>query len=340
MLTLRHLRLLTQRTFQEFADDNCTQMAAAISYYVLFSLFPLVIFSIGVLGLVLQDSDVQRDLISQLTSLLPVDAEGEGNVETAVQEISGPSSGALGLIGLVGMAWSASAMFGVIRRSLNIAFDLSGRRPLVRQKLVDFGMMALLGAIFVTSIGATTILRLARTASDDIPVLGDVATEFGFAWAVASFVLPIFVSTAAFGVLYWIVPATHVQLRDVWPGAILAAVLFELVKLGFGIYLENFSNYDVVFGSLGAVVAFLFLVFVSANVLLLGAEVAAEYPRVIRGDYDYASEPGEQRSLRQKALRAARGLVVHERPHEEEASAERPAEPAQDDVGSADHRIF
>ena len=307
---LRHAGQLAQHTLREFADDNCMQMAAAISYYVLFSLFPLVILGIAVLGLVLRDSDIQRDLIAELTGLLPVDAEGARDVENAVRELAGPSSGALGLLGLAGMAWTASAMFGVIRRSLDIAFDLTGKRPFVRQKLVDFGMLAMLGTLFLLSLGATAALRVARSAIEDAPVIGEIARQLGFGWAVASFLAPAAISCVAFALLYWLVPATHVRLRHVWPGALLAALLFETVKLAFGFYIQSFTRYDLVFGSLGAVVTFLFLMFVSANVLLLGAELAAEFPRVMRGDYDDPSR--EPVRLRDVLRRLIRGLVLHD----------------------------
>ncbi len=322
MLSPRRLWLLTKHSILGFVDDNCPQMAAAISYYVLFSLFPLVIFSIGILGFLLQDSDIERRLVDELTGLLPVDSEGAGNVEDAVRELTGASSGVLGILGLIGLAWAASAMFAVIRRSLDIAFDLSGRRPFIRQKLVDFGMMALLGVIFLASLGATTTLRVAREGVEDTRGLGALADTLGFGWAVAAFVVPAVLSFVAFALLYWLVPATHVRLRHVWPGALLAAVAFEVVKVAFGIYLEHFSRYDLVFGSLGAVIAFLFLVFLSANTLLFGAEISAAYPAVHRGDFDRPDDLPRQ-TFREFVWRMIRGLVFHY--DDEEPRRERPA---------------
>jgi len=322
MLSPQRLWLLAKHSVLGFLDDNCPQMAAAISYYVLFSLFPLVIFTIGILGFILQESDVERRLVEELTGLLPVDTEGAGNVEDAVRELTGASSGVLGIIGLIGLAWVASAMFAVIRRSLDIAFDLSGKRPFIRQKIVDFGMMALVGVIFLGSLGATTTLRVAREAIDETRGLGALAEALGFGWAVAAFIVPAALSFVAFALLYWLVPATHVRLRHVWPGALLAAVAFEVVKVAFGIYLEHFSRYDLIFGSLGAVVAFLFLVFLSANTLLLGAEISAAYPAVHRGDYD--RPPGlPRRTPREIVWRAVRGLFFHH--DDEEPRREQPA---------------
>ncbi len=167
------------------------------------------------------------------------------------------------------------------------------------------------------SIAATSTLRLARRASEDVPILGDAAQALGLGWEIAAFLTPVLISFVAFFLVYWLVPARRLRPRDIVPGALLAAVLFEVVKTGFNVYLENFGNYDVVFGSLGAVVAFLFWVFLSANTILLGAELASEVPGVTAGLYDYPSgPPGPRRSLAQKLLRLARSLVLRPPPQE------------------------
>ena len=313
MLSFYHLRILAVRVVKEFGEDNCSQMAAAISYYVLFSLFPLLIFSMGIVGVVLQDSALQEDLIDAILKNIPFsEDEGRNDVTDAVRGVAGVGSGVLGLFGLLGMAWSGSNMFGVIRRSLNIAYGVDLHRPIVRQKLLDLGMVFGFAPFFILSLAATAGLRFAQAASDDAAFVGDLSQALGPLWTLASFLLPVVVSFSAFMFLYTIVPAATVKARDVWLGALLAALLFEATKVGFSIYLENFSNYDVVFGSLGAVVAFLFWVYLSANILLLGAEVASEYPRVVRGDYDAPPSTKPKLPLRTRAWVFLRGLVIHE----------------------------
>ncbi len=302
--------LLSRRSVEEFFDDNCTQMAAAISYYVLFSLFPLLIFLVGVLGLFLQNSALQQDIIDGVLDLLPLtEDEGRDDVTEAVQGVAGVGSGALGAFGLIGMAWSGSNMFGIIRRSINTAYDLEQQRPFVQQKLLDLAMVMGMGFFFLASVVATTFLRTVRAYSSDIAVLGDIAESAGLGWDAASYLIPFGLSFVAFVVMYWVIPATKVRPRDVWPGALVAAALFEVGKTGFAFYLENFGNYDIVYGSLGAVAAFLFWVYISALILLLGAEVASEYPRVMRGDYDDI-KPGPKVPLRQRLASQLRSLFV------------------------------
>ena len=307
---MRFILTLGRRSIEEFFDDNCTQMAAAISYYVLLSLFPLLIFLVGILGLFLQDSHLQRDVINNVLDFVPLsEDEGREQVTEAVKGVAGVSSGALGLFGLLGMAWSASSMFGIIRRSLNKTYDLDHHRPFVQQKLVDLAMVPAMGLFFFASIAATGFLRVVRQRSEDLPRLGDAADKAGLLWDAASFLLPLVVSFAAFMLLYWLVPAARIRPREVWPGALVAAFLFDTAKIGFSIYLEHFSSYDLVYGSLGAAATFLVWIYIAANIMLLGAEVAAEYPRVLRGDYD-RSPPGPGRPLTETIRAKVRGLFV------------------------------
>jgi membrane protein len=315
MLALRRLGILVYRSVKGFFDDGCTQRAAAISYYVLFSLFPLVIFSVGILGLVLEDKELQEDLVDAIMDNIPLSQdEGRDDVTSTLEEVAGSRSGAIGTLGLIFLAWSASSMFGVIRSSLNHVFHVQAPRPLVLQKLLDLGIVLAFAPFFIGSVVATSALRLARSASEDLHFLGDLPESMGAAWWLASTALPIAISFLAFFFVYWLIPARRTPARYVLPGALLAAVLFEVVKVGFSIYLENFASYNVVFGSLGAVVAFLFWVYLSANILLLGAEFVSELPDVLAGRFDErAPSTGPQRTTKEKVLRLLRSLVIRPR---------------------------
>ncbi len=324
MLLARRSGVLIYRAVKAFFADNCSQRAAALSYYVLFSLFPLIIFSVGILGLVIQDPDLQADIVDEVMQSIPLSQEeGRGDVTDALSAVARDQSGAIGIFGLLGLAWSGSAVFGVLRSSMNIVFRVETPRPPVIQKLFDLVIVLSFAPFFVASIAATSFLRLARHTSEDVPLLGDAPHALGAGWWAASILLPMLVSCAAFFLVYWLVPTRHIQARHLLPGAVLAAVLFEAVKIGFNVYLENFSNYDIVFGSLGAVVAFLFWVYLSASILLLGAEVAAETPHVAAGAYDQRDpSAGPRRTLRQKIVRELRKLIMQPKPEAEPPSGE------------------
>ena len=312
----RFIRTLLQRSISEFLRDECSQLAAAISYYGLFALFPLLIFIAGITALFIQSESVQQDIINEVLANIPLD-EGEGRdaVTDSVHGVAGPGSGALGFIGLAGMAWSGSSLFGALRRSLNIVFsDTEFKRPFVQQKALDLALVFAVAVFFLISIGATAFLRVVRNNGTELGGLGDAADSAGLLWDAASYAVPLVLSFVAFSALFCVVPSRLRSPRDVWPGALLAALLFEVAKLAFSFYLENFSNYDLVFGSLGAVAAFLFWIYLSANIMLLGAELAAQYPQVPEAGYSQPPMQGMKPPLRQRAWDALRALFVRKRP--------------------------
>ena len=260
-------------------------MAAAISYYALFSVFPLLIFMVSIFGIFLQSRSLQNDLIDQVLEFLPLTSDkGRSQVSDAINAVAGISI-PLSMVGLLGLAWAASAMFGAIRTALNVAWDVKTPRHFVKQKLLDLGMVAGVGAFFLLSIGTTAFLRTTQDASSDI--LGPLSSNTAFFWRATPHLMPAIFSFGAFIVLYRFAPAAPIKFGDVWLGALIAAIFFEIIKNGFSLYVANFGHYDVVYGSLGAVVALLFWMYLSAVALLFGAEVASEYPRVMSGQYDH-----------------------------------------------------
>ncbi len=372
---MRRLVLLAKRSAKEYSADNCSQMAAAVSYYVLFSLFPLMLFLVSIFGLVIHDRERQEEIAdeiivalgfqqgnitlepdasaitgrygpqgpaelqSALDSLTTTELEGladrlregesivvDGRVYTrdeisvrsgnlVIDTLRGLSqaSGALTLIGILGTFWSASSMFGAIRKALNAAWDIERQRPVVQQKLLDLGMVSGFGVLLLISVGGTTALRTLRELSDD--ALGPLSTGASLFWEALPFILPAVFSFGLFALLYMIVPATTVRFLDAWPGALVATILFEIFKNAFGFYVANFNNYDAAYGTLGGIMLFLFWVYVSANVMLVGAEVASEYPRVMQGAYD-SEPPAVQPALsrREKIANALKGLFVSSEP--------------------------
>lgn len=367
----KKLWLLAKRTIQAYGEDNCSHMAAAISYYVLFSIIPLTIFTVSLFGLLVRDDDLQQDIAAEVVEflevqegipLLQIDAgavsdqygpEAVDDIRAAIDELPDATrqdladrlragetiviadreltpdevsaraqnlitdtlegvsdvSGALTIVGLVGMAWAASAMFGAVRKSLNIAWDVEVHRPVVQQKLVDLSFVLGLGVLLMLSVAGTATLRTIRALSDD--ALGPLSTGTGFVWSVMPLLLPAVFSFLVFLIIYRFVPNTYTPFRNIWPGAVVATILFELLKNLFALYVANFNNYAGAYGALGVVLLFLLWTYLTCNILLLGAEISSEYPRVMRGDYDDEEESGPTRPLRESILIAIRNLFLH-----------------------------
>jgi membrane protein len=308
--TFAHFWLLTRRTFQKYSADNCSQLAAAISYYVLFSLVPLAIFLASVFGIIMRDDDLEAKVIDRVTDAVAFDnQDGRDFVANTVHGVS-RASGALGAFAIAAAAWSGAAMFGAMRRSLNIVWRTDTRLPFAQQKLVDLSMVLGMGILLGASVGATIALRTIREVSDDL--LGPLSRETGLFWEVVPFLVPGFLSFVTFLLIYRYVPNVRHRFADVWPGALLAAVLFEALKNGFAIYVAHFRAYDAIYGVLGGVLLFLTWTYLSASILLLGGEVASLYPRLVSGELqsEALASPLDPRTRYEKVRDFVRGLFV------------------------------
>lgn len=281
--------LLTRRSVQEFREDHCQHLAAAVSYHLLFSLFPLAIVAVGVFGLVTGSPEVGQSVVTRVLDVLPLDGDGQEQLRRLIHSISG-AGGAIGLIGLVGVAWSASGVMAAIRTAVNVAWDIENRRPFIRGKLIDLLLVAGIFLLLGASLGLVLLASLTRKGADQLP--GPLAILAGPSTVVIIAVLVLVLLTALFTGLYWFLPATTVRVRDALTGAAVAAVATGLLQLGFSIYVSNFAHYNRVYGSLGAVVAFLFFVYLASMVFLFGAEVASEVSRMPRRPGREGAQPG------------------------------------------------
>jgi membrane protein len=124
-MRFRRLKVLAYRSVKGYFEDSCSQRAAAISYYVLFSLFPLVIFSVGILGILLTDEQVQTDIVDAVMDTIPLSQdEGRNDVTNALQQVAQTQTGAVSFLSLLVLGWSGSALFGVVRSALNDVYHV------------------------------------------------------------------------------------------------------------------------------------------------------------------------------------------------------------------------
>jgi membrane protein len=286
------LRTLAGKAVGGFAGDRAGQMAAAIAYYVLFSIFPLAIVVVACAGLFVDETTVREDVIDQVVGRIGLEGENASDIAELLQSsLSG--FGALGLAGLVGLVWTASGVMTAVRSSVNTAFGVEDRRPFFRGKLLDIGFVFCVAPLLAASLAITFLVQLAGGAARTVEGrlgAGERITEIVI--QTVSVLGTIAFSTLVIALVYRWVPARRPRLADVWVGALAAAILLELAKNALALYFRWFGNYDAVYGSLGAVISFMVFVYVAAAILLLGAEAAAEWPRVRAGSYDRA--PGDE----------------------------------------------
>lgn len=260
------------RAARDYANHGGAVYAAAVSYYVLFSLFPLLLLGVAVLGLLVRDPAFQDRVVRAIVTQFPPEVNLRAQVETMVAGVSDSSVTVLGGVGLLTAVWTASGVFGTLRRALNRAFDVPGAQSFIQGKLMDLASVLGVMGLVVLSMAATAVLGLFRALSD-AHVAGGLATV---GWGLAYFLVPFGLSVVTFLVVYRLFPQRQVRLADLWPGALLAAVGFEVAKAGFGLYVANFGRYQQIYGALGGAVLFLFFVFIVANIVIFAAEVTAE----------------------------------------------------------------
>lgn len=291
---------------QTYGRTACNQRAAAISYHVLFSLIPFLALLFSVLELVLPET-MQEQLVAWLVGVPTLPEDVREGVEGAVEQVGGTSASVAGPVALAGLVWGASAMMGSIRSAFRAVWASEADRPYLRGKLLDALLVLGAGLLIVTAFGLSVVVQVATEAGAEVArklgreeptsALGTLG-QLGVSLAVA---------LVALLLLYRTVPPVHVRLRDVVPGALAATVGLHLASAGFSVYLTRFADFDEVYGPLGAVLAFLLLVYLSAAIILGGACLAAAWPQAAT-----APRAGPRVSLRNRVVRALRGLVLRD----------------------------
>lgn len=308
---LLRLWVIAKQTYRSYLNDQGTQLAAAISYYVLVSLVPIIIVAVAGLSIFLTNEARRDDFIDYLVDVLPLSEEsGRETIENTVDSVR-RLSGPVAIFGFLGALWGSAGMFTSIRKALNRVWSVDEHRPFVKAKLVDFAQMGLLGLMLLASIFATGVVRFIREVSSSYFEL----LNANRLWEIPGVVIPAILSFFTFCALYRMVPASHPRWSHVVPGAVLAVLLFEILKIGFAFYVANFNNFDVVYGSLAGIFLFLFFVFMASQALLIGAELAKTMGYYYAGEYDALIHPERPRvSISQQIMQAVKGLFVRTEP--------------------------
>lgn len=264
---------LVQDTFQGFLDDDVLTRAAAIAYFTLFSLGPLIFLASGIAGLVFGEAEVREALAAQLRGLLGRDA---GNaVHSMAQSALGQAQGATALtIGIVTLIITASGAFAALQGALNAIWKTEAPLPTSHGSIIAAFLRA--RALSVGLVGTTAFLLLASlAASAAISALGGWLTSgrAGAAWllSLANFALSFVLISCLFAAVFKILPDRRLQWRDVIVGAIATAFLFTLGKTAIGFYIGK-SGVPEDFGAAGSIAVVLLWLYYSSVIFLLGAE--------------------------------------------------------------------
>jgi membrane protein len=270
-LYLKGWRLLKRATVDFFADDMPTY-AAALAYRLLFSLFPFIIFLTTLLGFlgVPQFFGWMRD---QAAFLVP--GHAMDTVDKVLAELQAPQGGLMS-VGIALAIWSASAGVLGTMNALNVAYDVKERRPAWKRFVVALAytlalaLMFIIAAAFMVS-GPAFLIWLSQHVGLD--------TLFIKVWTWVRWPLAVFLLMLVVALVYHAAPSVKQPFRLITLGSVLAVTLWVAASLGFGFYVQNFVSYNQTYGSMSAVIVLLFYFFISAAVLLFGAELNSAIAR-------------------------------------------------------------
>jgi membrane protein len=275
-LPARSWKDILKRTVKEFQDDNLTDWAAALTYYGVMSLFPMLLVLVALLGLVGQESTITTMTDSlRAAGLKDVAKNVEGPLNEIVRNKGG--AGALVGFGLLGALWSASGYVGAFTRAMNSIYDVKEGRPF--WKLRPLQVVITLAAVLLVSLALVAVVvsgPIAEAVGRAVGV-GDTGVTV---WGIAKWPVLLVVLMGMLAGLYYVAPnVRQPRLRWVSPGSVIAVVVWILASAGFGLYVSNFGSYGKTYGALGSVITFLVWMWLSNVALLFGGELDSELER-------------------------------------------------------------
>ena len=272
----RSWKYVAGKTVREFSADQCTDIAASLTYYAVLALFPALIALFSLLGVIGQGQAAADAVLGIVDEAAPGGAADviRGPIE---QFASSPAAGFALITGLAVAIWSASGYVGAFSRGMNRIYEIEEGRPFWKLKpqqllvtLIAIVLIAIAAIILVVSGSVTEAIGSALGVGETVTTIWSIAK-----WPVLALVVILVVAT-----LYYATPnAKQPKFRWMSMGAFLAILILGIATVAFGFYVANFSNYDKNYGSLAGVIIFLLWLWIANNALLFGAEFDAELER-------------------------------------------------------------
>ena len=275
MLRSRKIWSLMKSAVSAWIADYAPSMGAAVAYYTAFSIAPLLLLVISVAGLVFGRDVVQGEIVSQAQGLMG--EQGASAIEQLLQSASEPSTGLMATVASIALLiFGATTVFGEVQNSLDRIWHVPDERKpsgiwgFIRTRMLSFGMVLILSFLLLVSL-----------------VVSSALAALGSWWGgyfegqeallqLLNYAVSVLFSTTLFAMMYKLMPRTEIAWRDVWIGAAVTAILFEIGKFAIGLYIGK-SAVASAFGAAGSLAVLLIWVYYSAQIFLLGAEFTRLY---------------------------------------------------------------
>jgi membrane protein len=266
-LDRRRVTRLVRRALVGFGEHQGPQVAGSMAYFAMLALFQLVVLGVVLFSLLIGEGDARRVVIDRLQAALPLQA---GTIDQVVDSIIA-TRGGITLVSVAILAWGALGFFDALSVGVGRAFAAPKRRPFWQEKLIVLLLMVAAGLLAVvalliglgTGIAAQFATRLPGGASG-----GQLALDL------VALILPILLVLVALLLIYRLVPNRRIRMRQAWPGALAATVLWTLLRMSFTWYATSVARYESFFGPISTAITLLVFLYFSSAVVLLGAELS------------------------------------------------------------------
>jgi membrane protein len=284
-------QLLTRLYSQIDADDVLT-LSAALAYYFVCALFPMIFFLTAVLGLFARSHDLQSGLLSYAARLMPADAYQL--VHKTLQEIADHSSGMKLVLGLALALWSGSGAVSSIMDALNRCYHVNDARQWWKRKLVSIGLTVALSTL---TIAALVLVLYGGEIADFVGEKIGLSALSLMAWRLIEWPIAFFFIIMSFALVYFWGPDARQQWRWITPGSLAGVLVWLGASMLFRVYLHFFNSYTNSYGSLGAMIVLLFWLYIAGLAILLGGEINSEIENAAVRQGHSEAQPSVEKKL-------------------------------------------
>lgn len=276
-MKLKTIFELLKETVKEWQDDKVSLWAAALAYYTVFSLAPLLLIAISIAGAVFGEEAARGELVTQIQGL--IGPEGAAAVQAMIQNAHKPDSGGniATIVGIVTLLFGASGVFGQLQDALNTIWEVKpkpglGLKSFLLSRFLSFAMVLVIGFLLLVSLVLSAVLAGVGA------FFGNLVPDYVIVGQILNFVISFSVITVLIAAIYKFLPDVEVPWKDLWIGAAVTSLLFSIGKYLIGLYLGN-SGVTSTYGAAGSIVVILLWVFYSAQIILFGAEFTQVYSK-------------------------------------------------------------
>lgn len=256
---------------RRFFDGELFTRAAALSFYFIFALFPMIVALLAVVGLFAQDNAFRAGMVAQLGRLMPPSALEL--VRTTIGEISLHSGGWKVGLGLALALWSASGGMSALMEALDYSYRVRESRPFLKRKAIALGLTVAVVALSSVDLG---IVLYGDTFAEFVGRHTGLSRAMVTLWQLVDWPIALLLVLFSLALIYCVGPDVRPRLRLITPGSVVGGLVWIIASLLFRVYLHFFSTYSKSYGSLGAVMVLLLWLYITGLAILLGGEINAE----------------------------------------------------------------